>query len=157
MQSDLTKISFWFRKRKLLLFFSTSGGWWIRWRSRWHSETGRWIQSNLHFCQQKNCSRTSGNIKSQWKPSHTLLFCRYVKLIWRNFLFDTGNGNYFFCFAGFDNIPLEACKSAGIRVGRVPSYSPSSIAEYAVSSIMVPIIYFFDGRSPSRHKQIFFI
>jgi len=40
------------------------------------------------------------------------------------------------CSAGFDNIPMEACKSAGIRVGRVPSYSPSSIAEYAVSSIM---------------------
>ena len=37
---------------------------------------------------------------------------------------------------GFDNIPLEQCKAAGIRVGRVPSYSPSSIAEYAVSSIM---------------------
>ena len=40
------------------------------------------------------------------------------------------------CSAGFDNIPMEACKSAGIRVGRVPSYSPASIAEYAVSSIM---------------------
>ena len=40
------------------------------------------------------------------------------------------------CSAGFDNIPLEQCKAAGIRVGRVPSYSPSSIAEYAVSSIM---------------------
>ena len=42
----------------------------------------------------------------------------------------------FYYSAGFDNIPMEACKSAGIRVGRVPSYSPSSIAEYAVSSIM---------------------
>ena len=31
---------------------------------------------------------------------------------------------------------MEQCKAAGIRVGRVPSYSPSSIAEYAVSSIM---------------------
>ena len=42
----------------------------------------------------------------------------------------------FYFSAGFDNIPMEECKSAGIRVGRVPSYSPSSIAEYAVSSIM---------------------
>ena len=38
--------------------------------------------------------------------------------------------------AGFDNVPLEALKSAGIRVGRVPAYSPSSIAEYAVSSVL---------------------
>ena len=40
------------------------------------------------------------------------------------------------CSAGFDNVPVEKCKEVGIRVGRVPSYSPSSIAEYAVSSIM---------------------
>ena len=48
------------------------------------------------------------------------------------------NGNQLIlcCSAGFDNIPLEQCKEAGIRVGRVPSYSPASIAEYAVSSIM---------------------
>ena len=33
-------------------------------------------------------------------------------------------------------VPLKFCKENGIRVGRVPSYSPSSIAEYAISSIM---------------------
>ena len=49
---------------------------------------------------------------------------------------DNGNKLILCCSAGFDNIPLEQCKAAGIRVGRVPSYSPSSIAEYAVSSIM---------------------
>ena len=48
------------------------------------------------------------------------------------------NGNQLIlcCSAGFDNVPLDQCKASGIRVGRVPSYSPSSIAEYAVSSIM---------------------
>jgi len=38
--------------------------------------------------------------------------------------------------AGYDNIPLEALKAADIRVARVPAYSPSSIAEYALSSIL---------------------
>jgi D-lactate dehydrogenase len=33
-------------------------------------------------------------------------------------------------------VPVEFCKTNGIRIGRVPSYSPSSIAEYAISSIM---------------------
>jgi hypothetical protein len=33
-------------------------------------------------------------------------------------------------------VPVEFCKANGIRIGRVPSYSPSSIAEYAISSIM---------------------
>ena len=27
------------------------------------------------------------------------------------------------------------CKAEGIRVGRVPSYSPSSVAEYAIASL----------------------
>ena len=49
---------------------------------------------------------------------------------------ENGNKLILCCSAGFDNIPLDQCKAAGIRVGRVPSYSPSSIAEYAVSSIM---------------------
>ena len=40
------------------------------------------------------------------------------------------------CSAGFDNIPLQKVKTSGIRLARVPSYSPSSIAEYAVSSIL---------------------
>ena len=39
------------------------------------------------------------------------------------------------CSAGFDNVPVDACKAAGIRVARVPAYSPSSIAEYAVASV----------------------
>ena len=47
-----------------------------------------------------------------------------------------GNKLILCCSAGFDNIPLEQVKAAGIRVGRVPSYSPSSIAEYAISSIL---------------------
>ncbi len=33
-------------------------------------------------------------------------------------------------------VPVEFCKSNGIRIGRVPSYSPSSIAEYAISSVL---------------------
>lgn len=49
---------------------------------------------------------------------------------------ENGNRLILCCSAGFDNIPLDQCKAAGIRVGRVPSYSPASIAEYAVSSIM---------------------
>jgi len=32
-------------------------------------------------------------------------------------------------------VPIEWCKANKIRVGRVPSYSPSSIAEYALSSM----------------------
>ncbi len=47
-----------------------------------------------------------------------------------------GNKLILCCSAGFDNVPLEQCKEAGIRVGRVPSYSPASIAEYAVSSML---------------------
>ena len=48
---------------------------------------------------------------------------------------ENGNGLVLCCSAGFDNVPVAACKAAGIRVGRVPAYSPSSIAEYAVASI----------------------
>jgi len=47
-----------------------------------------------------------------------------------------GNKLILCCSAGFDNIPLEEVKASGIRVGRVPAYSPSSIAEYAVSSML---------------------
>ena len=39
------------------------------------------------------------------------------------------------CSAGYDNVPVEACKAAGIRVARVPAYSPSSIAEYAIACV----------------------
>lgn len=48
------------------------------------------------------------------------------------------NGNQLIlcCSAGFDNVPVDFCKANGIRIGRVPSYSPSSIAEYAISSVL---------------------
>ena len=40
------------------------------------------------------------------------------------------------CSAGFDNSPTSELREAGIRVARVPSYSPGSIAEYAVTQMM---------------------
>jgi len=49
---------------------------------------------------------------------------------------DNGNQLILHCSAGFDNSPTEELKSAGIKVARVPSYSPGSIAEYAVTQIM---------------------
>ena len=50
-------------------------------------------------------------------------------------LAENGNKLILCCSAGFDNIPIEKAKAKGLRVARVPSYSPSSIAEYAISSI----------------------
>lgn len=47
-----------------------------------------------------------------------------------------GNELILCCSAGFDNVPVALCKENGIRIGRVPSYSPSSIAEYAISSML---------------------
>ncbi|KAL3158684.1 hypothetical protein ABBQ32_011426 [Trebouxia sp. C0010 RCD-2024] len=38
--------------------------------------------------------------------------------------------------AGFDKIDVEAAESLGIRVARVPTYSPHSIAEHAISLMM---------------------
>jgi D-lactate dehydrogenase len=35
--------------------------------------------------------------------------------------------------AGFNHVNIEACKEHGIRVISVPSYSPASIAEFAVA------------------------
>jgi D-lactate dehydrogenase len=49
---------------------------------------------------------------------------------------ENGNKLMLCCSAGFDNLPLDQLKEAGIRVARVPSYSPSSIAEYAISSML---------------------
>jgi len=49
---------------------------------------------------------------------------------------ENGNKLILHCSAGFDNCPTEELKSAGIKAGRVPSYSPSSIAEYAVTQLM---------------------
>ncbi len=38
--------------------------------------------------------------------------------------------------AGFNNVDLEAAKSIGIRVCRVPAYSPEAVAEHAVAMIL---------------------
>lgn len=38
--------------------------------------------------------------------------------------------------AGFNNVDLEAAERLGIRVARVPAYSPSAVAEHAVALIM---------------------
>ena len=38
--------------------------------------------------------------------------------------------------AGFNNIDLDAAKSNGIRVCRVPAYSPEAVAEHAVAMIL---------------------
>ncbi|MGF1516126.1 MAG: 2-hydroxyacid dehydrogenase [Elainellaceae cyanobacterium] len=38
--------------------------------------------------------------------------------------------------AGYDNVALDAAKSLGIRVVRVPAYSPYAIAEHAVGLIL---------------------
>jgi len=49
---------------------------------------------------------------------------------------DNGTKLILHCSAGFDNSPTTELKDAGIRAARVPSYSPGSIAEYAVTQIM---------------------
>jgi D-lactate dehydrogenase len=38
--------------------------------------------------------------------------------------------------AGFNNVDLKAAEELGVRVARVPAYSPSSVAEHAVALIM---------------------
>jgi len=38
--------------------------------------------------------------------------------------------------AGYNNVDLEACKTAGISVARVPAYSPYAVAEHAVALMM---------------------
>eukprot|EP00397_Hematodinium_sp_SG-2012_P037999 GEMP01041279.1.p1 GENE.GEMP01041279.1~~GEMP01041279.1.p1 ORF type:complete len:336 (+),score=89.38 GEMP01041279.1:45-1052(+) len=47
-----------------------------------------------------------------------------------------GNKLVLHCSAGFDNSPTVELRAAGIAVYRVPSYSPSSIAEFAVSNML---------------------
>jgi len=49
---------------------------------------------------------------------------------------ENGNKLVLHCSAGYDNSPSEELKAAGIRVARVPKYSPASIAEYAITQIM---------------------
>ncbi|BDA47224.1 2-hydroxyacid dehydrogenase homolog [Coccomyxa sp. Obi] len=38
--------------------------------------------------------------------------------------------------AGFDRVDIKACQEAGIAVARVPTYSPSSVAEHAVAMLL---------------------
>ena len=38
--------------------------------------------------------------------------------------------------AGFDRVDVDAAKSRGMRVLRVPTYSPNSVAEHAVALLM---------------------
>jgi len=38
--------------------------------------------------------------------------------------------------AGFNNVDIEAARSAGIRVCRVPAYSPEAVAEHAVAMLL---------------------
>ncbi len=38
--------------------------------------------------------------------------------------------------AGFNNVDIEACKQHGIKVCRVPAYSPEAVAEHAVAMIL---------------------
>jgi len=41
--------------------------------------------------------------------------------------------------AGFDNVDLEVAKKHGIKVARVPSYSPEAVAEFTVGMIMTVV------------------
>lgn len=38
--------------------------------------------------------------------------------------------------AGFNNVDLEACRQNGIKVCRVPAYSPEAVAEHAVAMLL---------------------
>ncbi|MFX6888109.1 2-hydroxyacid dehydrogenase, partial [Acinetobacter baumannii] len=38
--------------------------------------------------------------------------------------------------AGFNNVDLEAAKAVGIRVCRVPAYSPEAVAEHALAMLL---------------------
>ncbi|ODV88528.1 hypothetical protein CANCADRAFT_124248 [Tortispora caseinolytica NRRL Y-17796] len=39
--------------------------------------------------------------------------------------------------AGYNNVDLAACKEFGIKVARVPAYSPHAVAEFAVGQILM--------------------
>ena len=41
--------------------------------------------------------------------------------------------------AGFNNVDLKKAKELGIKVVRVPAYSPESVAEFAVGMIMTVV------------------
>src|SRR4029079_8254750 len=38
--------------------------------------------------------------------------------------------------AGFNNVDLDACHRLGLRVARVPAYSPDAVAEHAVGLML---------------------
>lgn len=38
--------------------------------------------------------------------------------------------------AGFNHVDLEACRKLGIRIARVPAYSPNAVAEHAVGMML---------------------
>ena len=59
---------------------------------------------------------------------------RYPRSRWR--IKNNGTKLILHCSAGFDNSPTQELREAGVRVARVPSYSPASIAEYAVTQMM---------------------
>lgn len=40
--------------------------------------------------------------------------------------------------AGYNNVDLQAAKDLGIRVVRVPAYSPEAVAEHTVGLMMTP-------------------
>lgn len=48
------------------------------------------------------------------------------------------NGTRFIALrsAGFNNVDLDAARELGLRIGRVPAYSPDAIAEHAVALIL---------------------
>jgi len=49
---------------------------------------------------------------------------------------DNGTKLILHCSNGFDNSPTNELKEAGIQAARVPSYSPGTTAEYALTQIM---------------------
>ena len=49
---------------------------------------------------------------------------------------ENGTALILHCSAGYDNSPTQQLKAAGIRAARVPSYSPGSIAEFAIGQMM---------------------
>ena len=38
--------------------------------------------------------------------------------------------------AGFDRVDVHSCQRLGIKVARVPTYSPASVAEHAVAMLL---------------------
>lgn len=38
--------------------------------------------------------------------------------------------------AGFDRVDLKACEEHGIKLARVPTYSPTSVAEHALALLL---------------------